>query len=696
MNNTNGLSHIRNIGIIAHIDSGKTTLSERVLFYSGRTYKMGEVHDGTTTLDYMDEERERGISITSASTTCSWKGHRINLIDTPGHVDFTAEVERSLRVLDGAVVVFCGVAGVEAQSEKVWHQADRYKVPRIAFVNKLDRVGSDLDKVVASMRAKLRANAVPIQIPVGREKEFRGVIDLVSMMQEAYEDQPGGTKSHAMPISDDYRDLAEDYREQMLEKLSDESDELMDLYLHHKPVPTEMIMAAIRKGTVAGRLTPVLCGSALKNRGVRKLLDAVCDYLPSPLDLQGVTGTTPHTGEELIREIDPEGPLCALAFKTISVPTGDLTFIRVYSGTLKRGESVYNSTRDCAERVGRLVLMHADKQEGVEEAAAGEIVASIGLKRTMTGDTLCSDEHPILLSSMNFPDPVISQSISAKNKADRDRLGEALAKLCREDPTFHRHVDSETDEMIIAGMGELHLEIKVNLLRREHRMDVEVGVPKVAYRLTLTRGVKIEARHIKQTGGHGQYAVVELEFTTQHEEAGLDFEDKTRGGSVPREYIGSIERGLKAEMERGAGFKFPIVNLRAHLVDGSAHDVDSSPMAFEIAAGMALRMAVEKVGVVLLEPVMKLEVQMPEEYVGDVIGDLNSRRTEIAEITPDPGTKYIRGRVPICEMFQYSTVIRSLTKGRGAYSMEPQGYAQVPRNLAEPILKAAHRHPTAE
>ncbi len=695
MANTNGLSHIRNIGIIAHIDSGKTTLSERVLFYTGRTYKMGEVHDGAAALDYMDQERERGISITSASTTCFWKDHRINLIDTPGHVDFTAEVERSLRVLDGAVGVFCGVAGVEAQSETVWRQASRYGVPRLAFVNKLDRIGADLDKVVASMRHKLQANAVPIQMPVGREKDYRGVIDLVTMVQEAYEDTVGGTKSHPVPIHADYRDLAEDYREQMLEKLADESDELMDLYLHHKEVPVELIKKAIRKGVLANRLTPVLCGSALKNRGVRKLLDAVCDYLPSPLDVAAVQGRKPDSTEELACEVDPEGPLCALAFKTISMPSGDLTFLRVYRGTLKRGDAVYNSTRDSHERVGRLVLMHADKQEAVDEAKAGEIVASIGLKQTMTGDTLCDDDHPIVLSSMNFPDPVISQSISAKNKGDRDRLGEALARQCKEDPTFHRHVDPETDEMIIAGMGELHLEIKVDLLRREHRLDVEVGVPKVAYRLTLAKPVKLEARHIKQTGGHGQYAVIELQFSTQHEQAGLVFEDDTRGGRVPREYIPSIERGLKAEMERGAGFKFPIFNLKAVLVDGSAHDVDSSPMAFETCAAMALRMAVEKVGVVLLEPVMKLEVQTPEESMGDVIGDLNSRRTGISEITPDPGTKYIRGQVPICEMFQYSTVIRSLTKGRGAYSMEPMGYAQVPRNLAEPILKGARRNAEA-
>ncbi len=685
------LSRIRNIGIIAHIDAGKTTVSERILYYTGRIHRQGEVHDGTTTMDYLEEERERGITIKSAATTCFWGDTRINILDTPGHVDFTAEVERSLRVLDGAIGVFCGVAGVEAQSETVWRQANKYGVPRLSFVNKLDRVGANFDNAVASIRDRLMTTPVPVQIPFGIEKELRGLIDLVEETCVVYDEASDGKQFTVEAIPEAYRDRSAQARERMIEAAAEFSDSLMEKYLAGEPVLPAEIREALRTGTLLGKITPVLGGSALKNKGVQQLLDAVCHYLPSPIDIGRVHGQKPRTDEAVSRVLHPDEPLAALAFKTVGDRNGDLTFVRVYSGRMRQGDQVMNSTRHSRERVGRIYLMHANKREQVEEVTAGEIAGVIGLKHTLTGDTLCTPDDPIVLESMVFPETVISMSIAPKTNADRDKLGEALARLAKEDPTFKHQTDEETSEMIISGMGELHLEVLKNRLLRDYNVDAQVGRPKVAYRQTIKRMIEVEGRHIKQTGGHGQFAVVRMRFEPGDSKSLVEFENDISGGSIPREYIPAVEAGIRESAERGGRFGFPYTHLKVTLYDGQFHEVDSSELAFRQAAYLAFRIAMEQAGVTLLEPKMKLEIQIPEAHLGDVIGDLNRRRSEVHETVQQNGLRVIRGKVPLAEMFNYATVIRSATQGRGTYTMEPCEYAPTPVHVAEEVFAEANR-----
>ncbi len=659
-------SRIRNIGIMAHIDAGKTTVTERVLYYTGRIHRVGEVHDGEATMDYLEEEQRRGITITSAATFCFWKKHGLNLIDTPGHVDFTVEVERSLRVLDGAVAVFCAVAGVEAQSETVWRQANRYDVPRICFINKMDRVGADFDKAVQSVRSKLGARVAPIQVPLGSEKDFRGYLDLVNEEEAIFKGDGEGEVERG-PVSEENLELYRAARENLLEALAEMDDELCDKFLGGEEIDRESVRRVLRRATVRGILNPVLCGSALKNRGVLEVLDAICDYLPSPLDRQ-IEGVSPADSEKVLaREASSEAPFAAIAFKTVADRNGDLTFLRIYSGGLRRGDQILNVNTGKTERIGRIFRMHANRREVLENGgSAGDIVAVIGLKNTYTGHTLCDSAAPIVFGEMRFPDTVISQSVETRSAIDADKLAKALATLAREDPTFKRHVDEETGEVLISGMGELHLEVLVHRLVREFKISLSVGRPRVAYRQTLTRPVTIEARHVKQSGGHGQFAVVEVEFEPIEggEGAALEFEKRIVGGSVPTEYIPSVARGLRDAAKRGDRLRFPFVNVRASLVDGKAHDVDSSDMAFQIAGKLAFRLAVERVGTVLLEPKMKLEVVAPADHLGDVVGDLNKRRTEIRDVEIDGNSRVIRGFVPLAEMFDYTTTLRSLTQGR--------------------------------
>jgi elongation factor G len=683
------LQSTRNIGIIAHIDAGKTTTTERILYYTGRSYKIGEVHEGTATMDWMEQERERGITITAAATTAEWRDHRINIIDTPGHVDFTVEVERSLRVLDGGVVVFDAVAGVEPQSETVWRQADRYSVPRICFINKMDRIGANFWGTIEQIKERLGASPLPIQIPIGRESAFQGMVDLIT--EEALTFGAGANDPiQRGPVPADMADEVAKYREQVVERVIELDDELMERYLGGEEISHEEIRATLRKATIAGTLIPVLCGTALKNKGVRPLLDAVVDYLPSPLDIPPVTGTNPRTEVELVRHADASEPFTALAFKIAADPfVGKLCFIRVYAGTLKSGTYLYNATKDQRERVGRIVKLHANHREDVDSVSAGDIAAVVGLKATVTGDTLCDPENPILLEAIKFPEPVIDIAIEPKTKADQDKMGLALARLSEEDPTFRVRSDQETGQTLISGMGELHLEVIVDRMLREFRVDANVGRPQVAYRETITKPAKAEGRFVRQSGGRGMYGVCVLELEPLEPGAGFLFENKTVGGSVPREYVGPIEAGVKEAMENGVVANYPMVDIKVLLVDGSYHDVDSNEMAFKMAGSIGFREAARRGAPQVLEPVMRVEVTTPDDFLGDVVGDLNRRRGQIQGMEPRGNTQTVRALVPLAEMFGYATDLRSATQGRASYSMEFAHYQAVPKNVETGILAKA-------
>ncbi|MEK7267602.1 MAG: elongation factor G, partial [Nitrospirota bacterium] len=664
---------------MAHIDAGKTTTTERILYYTGVTYKIGEVHEGTAVMDWMVQEQERGITITSAATTCFWKDHKINIIDTPGHVDFTIEVERSLRVLDGAVAVFDSVAGVEPQSETVWRQADKYKVPRIAFMNKMDRAGADFFMSVQSMVDRLGANPVPIQIPMGAEEKFRGPIDLVEMKAVFFDDETIGAKYVEGAIPDDMMPAARQYREKMIEALSDVDENIMEKFLGAEEISAEEIKAALRKGTMQMKLTPVICGTAFKNKGVQLLLDSIVDYLPSPLDVPSVSGTKPGNGSEVVRKADVNEPFSALAFKVMTDPyVGQLTFVRAYSGVLTAGSYIYNSTKDTKERVGRLLKMHANKREEIKEVAAGDIAAIVGLKNTLTGDTLCDEKSPIILESMEFPDPVISVAIEPKTKADQEKLYEALGKLTQEDPSFKVSYNEETGQTIISGMGELHLEIIVDRLLREFKVEANVGKPQVAYRETIRISSKAEGKFIRQSGGRGQYGHVYLELEPVHGK-GFEFVNKIVGGTIPREYISAVEKGIREAMDSGVLAGYPVVDIKVTLYDGSYHDVDSSEMAFKIAGSIGFKEAAKKAKPVLLEPMMSIEVVTPENYMGDVIGDLSSRRGKIQQMEKRGNAQAIKAQVPLSGMFGYATDLRSKTQGRANYTMQFSHYEEVPK-----------------
>ncbi len=681
------MKSIRNIGIAAHIDAGKTTTTERILFYTGKNYKMGETHEGAATMDYMDQERERGITITSAATTCMWHDHYINIIDTPGHVDFTVEVERSMRVLDGAVAVFCAVGGVEPQSETVWRQADKYHVPRVAFVNKMDRVGADFENVVRGIKEKLGAKPLPVQIPIGVEDSFTGMIDLVEFRGIQYTDDLG-TDPHFVPIPSALADEAKAARDSMLEILSDYDEQIMEVYLDGGDVPAETIKKAIRTATVALKIVPVICGSAFKNKGVQPLLDAVVDYLPSPVDLPPIKGTEPTTEEEILRQSSTEESFTALAFKIAVDPfVGRLVFTRIYSGALSKGTAIYNSSTRSRERVGRILRMHANKREELEEATAGMIVALPGLKNTKTGDTLCEEEKPLLLEKLVFPEPVIHLSVEPATKNDKIKLTKGLTALSEEDPTFRAYTDEETSQTIISGMGELHLEIIVDRLKREFGVDVKVGRPQVAYREAIKNAARAEGKYVRQSGGRGQYGHVVFEVEPLEEGKGFEFEDKIVGGVVPKEYINAVAKGLEEALNNGVLGGYPVIGVKVALVDGSYHEVDSSEMAFKIAASMGFKEAMRKAGPVLMEPIMSVEVVTPEDYVGDVIGDLSSRRGRIEGMDMRMNTRIVRAFVPLAEMFGYSTDLRSKTSGRAAYSMQFHHYEAVSSDVADKVLK---------
>ncbi len=680
------LKRIRNIGIIAHIDAGKTTTTERILFYTGKTYRLGNVDEGTTVTDWMPQEKERGITITAAAISCEWKDHFINIIDTPGHIDFTAEVQRSLRVLDGGVVVFDAVAGVEPQSETVWRQADRYSVPRICFVNKMDRVGASFWRTVDMIRDRLGTTPVPVQVPIGVEADFKGVVDLVTRKAWIFSDELGARPELA-DVDEELHPLVEEKREEMIAILADHDDEVMMTYLEGEDVPEVAIKRAMRRATINNAIVPVLCGTALRNKGVQPLLDAIVEYLPSPVDIPPVTGINPDTGEEEQRPADPEAPLAALVFKIVADPyVGRLAYVRVYSGRLTTGKTVWNTTRNRKERIGRLLRMHADKREDIQEIAAGDIGAIVGPKQTFTGETLSDPNHPIVLESIEFPEPVISVAIEPKTKADQEKLGEALRRLAEEDPTFKVRTDEQTGQTIISGMGELHLEVLIDRMMREFRVQANVGRPQVAYKETITRPVRQEGRFVRQTGGRGQYGHVVLELEPLEPGEGFVFEDKTVGGVVPKEFIPAVEAGVKEALDAGV-LGYPMVDVKATLVDGSYHEVDSSDIAFKIAASMATREGAKKAGPVLLEPIMKVEVTVPEQYLGDVIGDINSRRGEIDGIEQrQGGLQVVRAYVPLAEMFGYATRLRSLTQGRGTFSMEFHHYQKVSEDIARKIL----------
>ena len=680
------LEKTRNIGIMAHIDAGKTTTTERILFYTGRVHKIGEVHDGAATMDWMVQEQERGITITSAATTCLWKNHRINIIDTPGHVDFTVEVERSLRVLDGAVAVFCSVGGVEPQSETVWRQADKYGVPRIAYINKMDRMGADFFRGVSMIADRLGANPVPIQLPIGIEDQFRGIIDLVTMKAIIYVDDLG-TTSEVTDVPEELVDLADEYREKLLEAVAESDEELMMKYLEGEELTEGEIKTGLRKGTIAVKFTPVLCGSSFKNKGVQPLLDAVIDYMPAPTDVPAIRGVHPDTGAEDQRISSDSEPFSALAFKIMADPyVGKLTFFRVYSGHLSSGSYVYNSTKDKKERIGRILQMHANHREEISEVYTGDIAAAVGLKDTTTGDTLCDEKSPIILESMVFPEPVISVAIEPSTKADQEKMGIALARLAEEDPTFRMHTDQETGQTIISGMGELHLEIIVDRLMREFKVNANVGRPQVAYKETIRKAVKAEGKFVRQSGGRGQYGHCWIELEPLEPGSGFVFESKIVGGVIPREYISPISAGIEESMQNGILAGYPAIDMKATVYDGSYHDVDSSEMAFKIAGSMAFKAGAGKADPVILEPVMKVEVVVPEEYMGDVIGDMNSRRGRIEGMEARAGAQVVRGFVPLSEMFGYATDLRSRTQGRGTYVMQFDHYEDVPRNIAEGII----------
>ena len=680
------LDKIRNIGIMAHIDAGKTTTTERILFYTGKTHKIGEVHDGAATMDWMVQEQERGITITSAATTCHWKGHSINIIDTPGHVDFTVEVERSLRVLDGSVAVFSAKGGVEPQSETVWRQAEEYNVPRIAYVNKMDTTGADFFNVIQMMKDRLGANAVAIQVPMGAEDSFVGLIDLVKMQAIIYGDKLGKDEEFE-PIPEEYVEEAQKYRQILLEAVAESDDDLMEKYLEGEDLTEEEIKAAIRKMTCQCKLFPVTCGSSYKNKGVQPLLDAIIDYMPSPLDVPAIKGTNPETGEEEERPSDDKAPFAALAFKIATDPyVGRLAFFRVYSGTLTAGSYVYNSNKDKRERIGRILRMHSNHRTEIDEVFAGDIAAAVGLKDTGTGDTLCDDKAPIILESMVFPEPVISVAIEPKTKADQEKMGIALGKLAEEDPTFRVRTDPESSQTIISGMGELHLDIIVDRLKREFHVDCTVGNPQVAYRETIRKEVESQGKFVRQSGGKGQYGDCWLKLTPLQPGEGFKFENKIVGGAIPKEYIAPVEAGVKEAMENGVIAGYPMVDIAVTVFDGSYHEVDSSEMAFKIAGSMGFKSGALKANPVLLEPYMKVEVTIPEEYMGDVIGDLNSRRGRIEGMEASSGAQVITAYVPLSEMFGYATDLRSKTQGRGNYSMEVDHYEEVPKNIAEAIV----------
>ena len=681
------LENTRNIGIMAHIDAGKTTTTERILYYTGVSYKIGEVHDGTAVMDWMVQEQERGITITSAATTCFWKDKRINIIDTPGHVDFTIEVERSLRVLDGAVAAFDSVSGVEPQSETVWRQADKYQVPRIAFMNKMDRVGADFYMSVQSMIDRLGANPVPIQLPVGAEDKFRGCVDLVAMKAILFNDETLGAQFVVEDIPADLLQKAKEYRSKMIEALSDVDDIVLGKFLEGEEPTEAEIKAAIRKGTIAMKIFPVVCGAAFKNKGVQPLLDAVVDYLPSPLDIPPVKGINPKTGEEDIRKVSDTEPFAGIAFKIMTDPfVGQLTFVRVYSGTLSSGSYVYNSTKGTRERVGRLLKMHANKREEIAQIYSGDICAAVGLKSTLTGHTLCDENKPIILEAMTFPEPVISVAIEPKTKADQEKLGLSLQKLMQEDPSFRVMTDQETGQTIISGMGELHLEIIVDRLLREFKVDANVGKPQVAYRETIKKKVTAEGKYIRQTGGRGQYGHVVLELEPQEPGKGFEFENKVVGGAVPKEYIAPVQKGISEAMENGVLAGYPMVDIKVRIIDGSYHDVDSSEMAFKIAGSMGFKEGAHKAHPVLLEPIMAVEVVCAEEYMGDIIGDLNSRRGRVQGMNMRGAGRVITAQVPLSEMFGYATDIRSKTQGRATYTMQFEHYEEVPKNISEQII----------
>jgi len=685
------LERVRNIGIMAHIDAGKTTVTERILFYTGKTYRIGEVDEGTATMDWMVQEQERGITITSAATTCSWNDHRVNIIDTPGHVDFTVEVERSLRVLDGAVAVFCGVEGVEPQSETVWRQANRYGIPRLAFVNKLDRVGSNFEGAVARMRERLAANAVPVQMPIGSEAEFRGIVDLVRMKAYIFSEDPDvGFREEEIPEA--LADKALKSRARLMEAIAGEDERFFEIYLAGKGFPEPEVKAALRRSTIRNRIVPVLCGTALKNKGVQQLLDAVVDYLPSPLDARPMIGVNPKNNEPSERRADPAEPLCALAFKVMSDDfVGKLVFIRVYSGVLKKGAQVYNATVMKRERVGRLLLMHANRREEVEEATAGEIVAAVGLGRTVTGQTLCDERHPIVLESMHFPEPVISMAIEPSTKADREKLGESLRRLSEEDPTFKTKTNEETGQLIISGMGELHLDIIKDRMLREFKVVAKVGKPEVAYRETITKPCAGEGKFIRQTGGHGQYGHIVLEAAPGEKGSGIVVENEIKGGAVPREYVRAATQGIEECCTSGPLGGYSMVDMKVVITDGSYHEVDSSDMAFKVAGSMAIKDAMRRGNPVLLEPIMDVEVTTPAEFLGDVIGDLSARRGKVREMESRPDSHIVRASVPLAEMFGYATAMRSLSRGRASYSMEPACFEKVPKQKEEQLLEGTKK-----
>jgi elongation factor G len=695
MPRTVSLDRCRNIGIMAHIDAGKTTTTERILFYTGITYKIGEVHEGTAVMDWMEQEQERGITITSAATTCVWRDHRINIIDTPGHVDFTAEVERSLRVLDGAVAVFDSVAGVEPQSETVWRQADKYRVPRICFVNKMDRIGADFTRTLDQIRTKLQGNPVAIQIPIGSEDNFSGIVDIVRMKAIRWKDETLGADCVVEEIPEELKVEAHAYREQLIEKVSEVDDQILESYLHGQPIPEERIKAALRKRVVesvrqkGAPFVVVICGSAFKNKGVQPLLDAVVDYLPSPLDIPAVVGIDPKgaDGATAERPAKDDAPFSALAFKIMTDPfVGQLTFIRVYSGVMTSGMTVFNATKQKTERIGRLLKMHANKREEIKEVYAGDIAAAVGLKSVSTGDTICDDKKPVILEAMDFPEPVISLAIEPKTKADQEKLGLGLGKLMAEDPTFRVQTDVDTGQVVIAGMGELHLEIIVDRLKREFNVEASVGKPQVAYKETITKASEGEGRYIKQTGGRGQYGHARIRLIPRKPGEGYVFENEIVGGTIPREYIKPIDQGIREAMTTGVLAGYPMDDVKVQLYDGSYHDVDSSEMAFKIAGSMAFKDAAGRAHPVLLEPVMRVEVVVPEEYMGDVIGDLTSRRGHIQSMEARGGSQVINSRVPLSEMFGYATDLRSRTQGRGSYSMHFERYEPAPASVSQEVV----------
>ena len=684
------LENTRNIGIMAHIDAGKTTTTERILFYTGVNHKLGETHEGTATMDWMAQEQERGITITSAATTCFWKGNRINIIDTPGHVDFTVEVERSLRVLDGCVTVLCAKGGVEPQSETVWRQADHYNVPRMIYINKMDIMGANFYNVVDMVHERLRCNAVPIQLPIGSEADFRGIIDLLEMKADVYYDDLG-KDMRVEEIPEDMRAEAEEYRTQLLEAVADFDDEIMEMYLEGEEIPTEMIKAAIRKATIANEMVPVTCGTSYRNKGVQKLLDAIVDYMPSPLDIPPITGTVPKTDEVEHRSADDSEPFSALAFKIMTDPyVGRLAFFRVYSGTIEAGKSVLNSTKGQRERLGRILLMHANHREDITQVYSGDIAAAVGLKNTTTGDTLCDEKYPIVLESMEFPEPVIRVAIEPKTKAGQEKMDIALGKLAEEDPTFKAYTDEETGQTIIAGMGELHLEIIVDRLLREFRVEANVGRPQVSYKETITKAATVDTRYARQTGGKGQFAHVKLMVEPKEPGKGYEFINQITGGAIPKEFIPCVDQGIQGAMQAGVLAGYEVVDVKVTLLDGSYHEVDSSEMAFKICGSMAFKEACQKAGPTLLEPIMKVVVTAPESYMGDVMGDINARRGQIAGTDIRNGAAIVTANVPLASMFGYATDLRSKTQGRATYSMEPSHFVELPKSLQEKIIHGSN------